>query len=101
MDVEGLEIDNDDTLPPLAFRIKTRQRVLDLVARDEDEKEDWISAIKAAVDDLHDRRGRNLTCNLPAMFKYLNLHMLIYLRDRLHISLLILGEFKRINFYFS
>lgn len=87
MDVEGLEIDNDDTLPPLAFRIKTRQRVLDLVARDEDEKEDWISAIKAAVDDLHDRRGRNLTCNLPAMFKYLNLHMLKYLRDRLHISL--------------
>ena len=60
MDVEGLEIDNDDTLPPLAFRIKTRQRVLDLVARDEDEKVDWISAIKAAVDDLHDRRGRNL-----------------------------------------
>ena len=97
MDVEGLEIDNDDTLPPLAFRIKTRQRVLDLVARDEGEKEDWISAIKAAVDDLHDRRGRDLTFNLQAIMKYSNLRMLKYLSDRLQISFLILSEFKRIN----
>ena len=97
MDVEGLEIDNDDTLPPLAFRIKTRQRVLDLVARDEGEKEDWISAIKAAVDDLHDRRGRDLTFNLQAIMKYSNLRMLECLSDRLQISFLILNEFKRIN----
>ena len=97
MDVEGLEIDNDDTLPPLAFRIKTRQRVLDLVARDEGEKEDWISAIKAAVDDLHDRRGRDLTFNLQAIMKYSNLRMLKCLSDRLQISFLILSEFKRIN----
>ena len=57
MDVEGLKIDEDDTLPTHAFRIKSRQRVLDLIARDEDEKKDWISAIELAVDDLHDKRG--------------------------------------------
>jgi len=57
MDVEGLTVGEDETLPPLAFRIKSRQRVLDLIARDETEKDEWMRDITDAVNDLTQKRG--------------------------------------------
>ncbi|XP_057296896.1 FYVE, RhoGEF and PH domain-containing protein 4-like isoform X2 [Hydractinia symbiolongicarpus] len=61
MDLAGLSIDEvDSTLPENSFRIKSRQRILDLIAHSEEEKEEWVAAIRAAVIDLHERRGSTI-----------------------------------------
>ncbi|XP_065657046.1 FYVE, RhoGEF and PH domain-containing protein 2 isoform X3 [Hydra vulgaris] len=57
MDLIGLNIVQDDTLPENSFRIQSRQRILDLIANTHEEKEEWVSAIKNAVDDIDNKRG--------------------------------------------
>ncbi|XP_065680031.1 FYVE, RhoGEF and PH domain-containing protein 2 isoform X1 [Hydra vulgaris] len=57
MDLIGLHIVQDDSLPENSFRIQSRQRILDLIANTLEEKEEWVSAIKNAVDDIDNKRG--------------------------------------------
>ncbi len=40
-----------------AFRIKSRQRVLDLAASNIDEKNDWMTAIAGVIQDYEAKRG--------------------------------------------
>ena len=62
MDVAGITIDTEDLmLPENGFRVKSRQRVLDLITHDESEKAEWVTAITKAVDELAARRG-NSSC---------------------------------------
>ena len=58
MDLIGLQIVQDDSLPEHSFRIQSRQRILDLTASTLEEKEEWVHAIKGAVEDLNNRRGQ-------------------------------------------
>ncbi|XP_057296905.1 FYVE, RhoGEF and PH domain-containing protein 1-like isoform X2 [Hydractinia symbiolongicarpus] len=59
MDLDGLSIEEvDSTLPENSFRIKSRQRIIDLIAHSEVEKEEWVAAIRAAVTDLHEKKVR-------------------------------------------
>lgn len=58
MDVAGITIDTDVvTIPENGFRVKSKQRVLDLITNAETEKNEWISAILNAVDELEAKRG--------------------------------------------
>ena len=62
MDLVNLNIvDNDPELSECAFRIKSRQRVLDLEASSDEEKTEWITAIRDAVDEFETKRGKNYT----------------------------------------
>lgn len=58
MDLYGLTIiDDDPELPELSFRIKSKQKVLDLTAQTEEEKSEWVTAIRGCVDDTENKRG--------------------------------------------
>ena len=58
MDLFHLHIvDNDPDLPELAFRVRSKQKVLDLLTSTEDEKSEWVEAIRKAVDEQENKIG--------------------------------------------
>lgn len=58
MDLVGLTIiDDDPELPAFSFRIKSKQKVLDLATQNDEEKAEWVDAIRDAVKDTENKRG--------------------------------------------
>ena len=59
MDVTGITIDTEEDLglPENGFRVRAKQRVLDLIANCEEEKMEWVDAITDAVNEQAVLRG--------------------------------------------
>ena len=58
MDVTGITIDVDDIgLPENGFRVRAKQRVLDLIANSDEERREWVEAINDAVEHQAALRG--------------------------------------------
>ena len=66
MDISGMTVqDSDEDLGQLnAFRIRSRQRVLDLATSSQEEKTEWISAISSVIKDYEAKRGSVLKQHL-------------------------------------
>eukprot|EP00794_Sanderia_malayensis_P006103 gene6103-6807_t len=60
MDIPGMVIQDNEDIDlgeQFAFRIKSRQRVLDLAASNEEDKKDWMNAISGVIQDYETKRG--------------------------------------------
>ena len=51
---EGADVDLGEKY---SFRVRSRQRVLDLAASSDEEKNDWMEAIGNVIKDFEDKRG--------------------------------------------
>ncbi len=60
MDIPGMSLQDNEDIDlgeTHAFRVKSRQRVLDLAATSDDEKNDWMIAIAGVIKDYEAKRG--------------------------------------------
>ena len=66
MEISGMTVqDSDEDLGELnAFRIRSRQRVLDLAATSQEEKMEWLNAISSVIKDYETKRGTVLKHHL-------------------------------------
>ena len=66
MEIPGMTIQDmdEDMGEPHAFRIRSRQRVLDLAASNKEEKEEWVGAILNAIKEYEAKRGSVLKQHL-------------------------------------